>query len=194
MLVAYWSVDWVALPHGDYEIENRLVRYDRRLLDGWGLRMAIESLGSVLPAILEVAYLCLYAVPPMIIARFYLRDERNRIEAFLFPFVLGTLAVFAVLPHYPTEAPRFVFDGIDIPPIHTVFRAINIYILDRWDIQSSVLPSGYVGAGVSAALAIGIAVPERPLLSWALLALTLLVWIGAVYSRYHYFVDGPSQW
>ena len=119
VLVAYWSVDWVALPHGDYEIENRIVRYDRRLLDSWGVRTAIEALGPLLPAILEAAYLGVYAVLPVTIAGFYARHERDRVDTFLLPFLVGTLAVYAVLPHYPSEAPRFVFDGIDVPPIHT---------------------------------------------------------------------------
>ena len=83
-----------------------------------------------------------------------------------------------------------MFDGIDPPPIHTALRSLNIWILDHWDIQSSVLPSGNVAAGLSAALAIRIAVPEQPRLSWALFGLTLLVWVGSVYSRYHYAVDG----
>jgi hypothetical protein len=190
VLVAYWSVDWVALPHGDYEIENRIVRYDRRLLDSWGVRTAIESLGPLLPAILEAAYLGIYAVLPVAIAGFYARRERDRIDSFLLPFLVGTLAVYAVLPHYPSEAPRFVFDGIDVPPIHTMLRGVNVWILDHWDIHSSVLPSGHVAAGLSAALAMRIAVPEQPRLSWALFTLTLLVWVGSVYSRYHYAVDG----
>jgi membrane-associated phospholipid phosphatase len=190
VLVAYWSVDGVALPHGDYEIENRIVRYDRQLLDNWGVRTAIESLGPLLPAILEAAYLGVYAVLPVTIAGFYARHERDRIDTFLLPFLVGTLAVYAVLPHYPSEAPRFVFDGIDIPPIHTLLRSLNVWILDHWDIQSSVLPSGHVAAGLSAALAMRMAVPEQPSLSWALFGLTLLVWVGAVYSRYHYAVDG----
>jgi hypothetical protein len=192
VLVAYRSVDWVASPHGDYEIENRFVRYDRRLLDNWGVRTAIEAPGPLLPAILEAAYLGLYAVLPVTIAGFYARHERDRIDTFLLPFLVGTLAVYAVLPHYPSEAPRFVFDGIDIPPIHTLLRSLNIWILDHSDIQSSVLPNGHVAAGLSAALAMRIAVPEQPRLSWALLGLTLIVWVGSVYSRYHYFVDGAG--
>jgi len=190
VLVAYWSVDWVALPHGDYEIENRIVRYDRRLLDSWGVRTAIEALGPLLPAVLEAAYLGVYAVLPVTIAGFYARHERDRVDTFLLPFLGGTLAVYAVLPHYASEAPRFVFDRIDVPPIHTALRSLNIWILDHWDIQSSVLPSGRVAAALSAALAMRIAVPERPRLSWALLGLTLLVWVGSVYGRYHYAVDG----
>jgi hypothetical protein len=190
LLVAYWSVDWVAVGHGDYEIENRIVRYDHRLLDAWKLRAAVESLGPILPAVLEIAYLAGFALLPATIAAFYIRHERRRIDIFLLPFLLGTLAVYAVLPHYPSEAPRVVFEGIDIPPIQTVFRSVNLWILDRWDIQSSVLPSGHVALAMSAALAMRIAVPERRSIWRALAALTLLVWIGSVYSRYHYVVDG----
>jgi membrane-associated phospholipid phosphatase len=71
-----------------------------------------------------------------------------------------------------------------------MLRGVNVWILDHWDIHSSVLPSGHVAAGLSAALAMRIAVPEQPRLSWALFGLTLLVWIGSVYSRYHYAADG----
>jgi hypothetical protein len=192
VLVAYFSVDWVAWPHGDYELENRFVRWDRALMDDWGLRRAIESLGPVLPALLEAVLLAVYLILPLGITYLYARRQRDRIDTFLFPFLMGTLAAFAVLPHYPTEAPRLVFAGIDVPPIDTAIRRVNLWILDRWSIESSVLPNPGVALALSAALAMRIAAPERRGMWGALLMFTLLAWAGSVYGRYHYAVDGAA--
>jgi len=36
----------------------------------------------------------------LIIAAFYVRHERQRLDDFLFPFLLGTLATYGLLPHF----------------------------------------------------------------------------------------------
>ncbi len=190
MLVAYWSVDWVPSVPRNHELEQVLIGWDHVLLHDWSLGAMIERFGPVVPSVLELAYLVLYAVPPLIIASFYLRDERDRLDEFLFPFLVGTLAAYALLPHFPVEGPRLAFAGQDLPNVETVFRRVNVWILDHWDIQSSVFPSGHVAAAFSAALAVRLAAPDRRRLSGALLALALLVWANTVYSRYHYAADG----
>src|SRR6185295_5598472 len=55
-------------------------------------------------------------VPPLAIASFYLHHERDRLDDFLFPFLLGTLAAYALLPHFPVEGPRFAFGGVRHAP------------------------------------------------------------------------------
>jgi membrane-associated phospholipid phosphatase len=190
VLVAYRSIDWVPTMHGDREIEDVLIVWDRTLLGDWGLRAATECLGALVPAILELAYLILYAVLPLSIASFYLRHERDRLDDFLFPFLLGTLTAYALLPHFPVEGPRFAFTGQDLPKVETVFRRINVWILDHFDIQSSVFPSGHVAAAFSAAFAMHISAPGRRQIVVALLALAVLVWINTIYGRYHYAADG----
>ena len=57
MLVAYWSIDGVARTHDDWNLESALIGWDRTVLDGWGLRAAIERFGAVIPAALELVYL-----------------------------------------------------------------------------------------------------------------------------------------
>lgn len=189
VLVAYWSADWSARPHVDSELEHALIGWDRSLLNDWGLRAAIERLGGIAPAMLELAYLLLYAVLPVTIAAFYLAHQRERLEDFLFPFLLGTLAVYALLPHFPSDGPRFVFAGADLPRFESVFRRLNVWILDGCDIRSSVFPSGHVGVGFSAAFAMRIAVPRRAT-AWTMLGFAMLVWINTIYGRYHYAADG----
>jgi membrane-associated phospholipid phosphatase len=190
LLVAYWSVDWVPPALPNHGLEQLLAGWDRVVLREWELGAWIERLGVLVPAVLELAYLLLYAVPPLAIASFYLRHERERLDSFLFPFLLGTLAAYAMLPHFPVEAPRFAFAGEDIPNVDTVFRRVNVWILDHWDIHASVFPSGHVAAAFSAAFAMRLAAPERRALSNALVVLALLVWLNTVYSRYHYAADG----
>jgi membrane-associated phospholipid phosphatase len=192
VLLAYWSIDAVTTAHGDWEFENRLVGWDRTLLYDWDLRAAIERFGPVIPAIVELAYSLLYVVLPLTIAGFYLRHKRDRLDDFMFPFLLGTLATYALLPHFPSEPPRVVFEGYD-PVLDTAFRRLNLWILNHGDIRSSVFPSGHVAVGFSAAFAMWLAVPGRPVLGWTLLTLALLVWVCTVYGRYHYAADGLAS-
>jgi membrane-associated phospholipid phosphatase len=190
VLVAYWSIDWVPTAPPNRELEGVLIGWDRTVLYDWGLRAATERFGVLVPAVLELAYLALYAVLPLIIASFYVRHERDRLDEFVFPFLLGTLVVYALLPHFPVEGPRFAFPGEDLPAVETVFRRMNLWILNHWDIRSSVLPSGHVAAAFSAAFAMGIAAPQRRALTGALLVMAVLVWVNTVYGRYHYGADG----
>lgn len=190
LLVAYWSVDWVPSRPADRGLEQALMGWDRLLLENWGLGAAIGRFGPLLPMVLELAYLALYAVPPLIIASFYLRHERERLDDFVFPFLLGTLAAYALLPHFAVQGPRFAFAGEDFPRVETVLRRVNLWILDRWDIQSSVFPSGHVAAAFSAAFALHLAAPDRRPLTGLLVVNALLVWVNTIYSRYHYAADG----
>jgi membrane-associated phospholipid phosphatase len=160
------------------------------LLRDWGMGAIAERFGLVVPTVLELAYLLLYTVPPLAIASFYLHHDRDRLDDFLFPFLLGTLVAYALLPHFPVEGPRFAFAGEDLPKVETVFRRVNLWILDHWDIRSSVFPSGHVAAAFSAAFAMRLAAPERRALSGLFLVMAVLVWVNTVYSRYHYAADG----
>lgn len=193
LLLAYWSVDWVPARPANHGLEQLLVGWDRVLLRDWGLGAATERFGLLVPTVLELAYLVLYSVPPLAIAGFYLRHERDRLDDFLFPFLLGTLTTYALLPHFPVEGPRFAFAGEDLPQVETVLRRVNMWVLDHYDIRSSVFPSGHVAAAFSASFAMRLAAPHRPVVSRALLALAVLVWVNTVYSRYHYAADGLAS-
>lgn len=190
LLIAYWSADWVPHGPGQRSLEHALIGWDRIVLNDWGVRAAVERLGPLLPTILELAYLVVYAVPPLAIAYFYLRRERRRLEDFLFPFLLGTLTTYALLPYFPSEGPRVVFAGADLPAYETVFHRLNLWILDTGDIRSSVFPSGHVTVAFSAAFAMLLALPDRRRVGWILMVIGVLVLVDTVYGRYHYAADG----
>lgn len=193
VLLAYWQMDWFASTLTLKAIEATWNHWDRVLLDGLWMRAAIESQGRLLPSLLELAYSLLYTIPPLSIAALYLARRRCRVDQFLFPYLLSTLLVYAVLPFTPSASPRLEFPGQDLPSITTVFRQFNLWVLSWGDIRTGVFPSGHVATALSCALSMRHALPEHPWVSRALLALAMLIAVATVYGRYHYAVDGAAS-
>ena len=104
--------------------------------------------------------------------------------------LLGTLTAYALLPRFPTQAPRFLFPAEDLPRFETAVRRLNLWILDHGDIRSSIFPSGHVAFAFSSAFAIRMACPARRRVAAVLLVLAGLVWLDTIYGRYHYAADG----
>ncbi|MBI3695344.1 MAG: phosphatase PAP2 family protein [Acidobacteria bacterium] len=190
LLLAYWNVDWITQVPQTGGYEQRWIRLDRLLLYGWGGRSAIECCGVLLPSLLELSYLVLYAVPPVLLGIIYLAGRRRQADRFLFTLFAGSLAAYALLPLFPSASPRDLFPGQDLPSMTTVFRRINLWLLDSFDIHTSVFPSGHVAVAFCSAFGVMRVLPERRWLGRALLAFAALVTINTVYARYHYAVDG----
>jgi membrane-associated phospholipid phosphatase len=189
MLLAYREMGWFAPSHHTYELEQIWVRWDRTLLNDWGLRSAIESLGAVLPSVLEISYLLVYAVAPFAMAMLYAYGKRQRVDRFLIIFLMGLLTAYALFPYFPSEPPRTVFPGDHFPSFETVFRRVNWILLSGYGIHTSVFPSAHVAGAFSAAFAMLRLLPERRWVGWMLLALAVLIATATIYGRYHYAAD-----
>jgi membrane-associated phospholipid phosphatase len=190
VLVAYREIDWFRPLYRSHALEHRWVFLDRLLLDQWHAHATIESLGFVIPWTLELFYFLMYAIPPLSLLVLYRMHQRSRVDKFLFTFLIGTLTTYALLPFFPCEAPRFVFAGEDLPQFNTVFRTLNVWLLDHCDIRTSVFPSGHVTAAFSAAFGMLLAFPEKKRVGAVLLIAAAAIAITTVYGRYHYVVDG----
>lgn len=189
VLLAYREMGWFARPHGEPVLERSWVKWDKLLLSDWGLREAIESLGALLPSILEVSYSLVYTIAPFSLAVIYLYRRRQRAEAFLFTFLAGVLVSYALFPYFPSEPPRTVFPGEEFPRIETVFRRFNWWLLGGYGIHTSVFPSAHVSGAFSAAFAMMGVLPEKKWVGRTLLVLAILIATATVYGRYHYAVD-----
>src|SRR6476661_4258783 len=77
-LLSYREMGWFAQPHLGFDLENAFIRWDRLVLRDWGLHRAIEFLGPVLPALLEIAYMLTYALAPFAVAMLYAYRHRER--------------------------------------------------------------------------------------------------------------------
>ena len=190
--VAYWQVDWVSFPRMS-RWANTWIGWDRFLLDDIGLRGAIEALGPVIPAGLEAIYLLVYAIPPLCVAALYWSGTGSRVHGFLATLFLGTLCAYALLPHFPTVSPRVAFQNDGVPNYSGFFRLTNIWVLNRFDISSSVFPSGHVAVAFCAAFGLLRAVPERRWFWGVMFTTATLVWIATIYCRYHYAADGLAS-
>src|SRR5258708_6937061 len=71
-IAAYREMDWFTPLAKAGHLERIWIVWDRLLLDDWGLRQAIESLGPAFPSVLELAYLFVYAVGPFTLAFLYM--------------------------------------------------------------------------------------------------------------------------
>lgn len=190
ILIAYWTVDWThasTRPHG---WEQSWVALDKLLLNHWGGRRAIESGGAVLPFTLDLCYSLLWAIPPVSVGVLYLYRRRDRVDRFLFHLLLGTLLTYALLPLFPSQGPGALFPGQDLPQVHTVARAVNLWVLERFDIRTSVFPSGHVTVAFSAAFGMLLALPEKRWIGRILVLVAGAVAVATLYGRYHYAVDG----
>jgi hypothetical protein len=109
LLLAYREMGWFAQPQQQHRLEEIWVAWDRALLYGLGVKSAIESLGPVLPALLEISYTLVYTLGPLAVVILYASGRRERVESFVFTFALGVLLAYVQFPFWPSEPPRTVF-------------------------------------------------------------------------------------
>ncbi len=188
-LVAYREMDWFSPLMRNLNMELRWVQWDRRLLYGAGIERAIESLGALLPAYLELCYLLVYAVGPLSVAILYGQRRRELVNRLLLVYLAGSLLAYALLPYFPSDPPRTLFAGTDLPNVITPIRTFNLWIVRGYGIHSSVFPSAHVSSVFSAAWALLWLLPEKRRYGWGMLAYAVSVAVATVYGRYHYAVD-----
>ncbi len=192
LVLAYREMGWFAPAQHTVDLENGWIVWDRLLLSDWGLQRAIEFLGPALPAVLELCYALVYAIGPFSLAAIYWWGYRNRADAFLFRFLLGTVLSYALFPYFPSEPPRAVFPADNVPNFDTIFRQFNWWLLGGHGIHTSVFPSAHVSAAYSAAFAMWRVIPERKAAAWFLTLLATGIFWATIYGRYHYAVDAVA--
>jgi len=188
IVLAYREMGWFAQPHLAHTLEESWVTWDRVVLQG-GARAVIESIGPVIPSILEIAYALVYALAPFAIAMLYVYRRREMVDEFLFVFAVGVLLCYAQFPFWPSDPPRVVFLGEDLPSYQTPFRRFNLWMLGNYGIHTSVFPSAHVAGAFAAAFGAFRALPERQWVSRFLLVMASLIAIATIYGRYHYLAD-----
>lgn len=192
MLLGYRQMGWFALPKDNIELELSWVAWDRWLLNQARLKPAIESLGPLLPGLLEICYSLVYALPAFSMAMLCVYGKRERMNALLNVLLPGFFLCYALFPFFPSEPPRTVFPGQDFPGFQTPFRRFNWALLGGYGIHTSVFPSAHVAGAFSAAFGMMRALPEKKWVGRFLLVMAILISTSTIYGRYHYAVDAVA--
>jgi membrane-associated phospholipid phosphatase len=187
-LVAYREMDWFTPAHKAGHLERAWVQWDRYLLNDLHVRALIESLGPFIPGYLELCYVLVYGVGAYCLIVLYAEHRPERVDAFLCVYALGGLLSYALFPFFPSDPPRTVFAGADLP-VMTPIRQLNLWLVNDYGIHSSVFPSAHVSTGFAAAWGLRHALPERPWFGWGLFLYAVSMSVATVYGRYHYAVD-----
>jgi membrane-associated phospholipid phosphatase len=191
-LIAYREMDWFAPLPRNNDLELHWLEWDRRLLYDAGLQRAIEWLGAWLPGYLELCYLLVYAVGVFSVAVLYAQERRALVNRLLVMYLAGTLLAYALFPYFPSDPPRTLFGGSDMPNIVTPLRQFNLWIVSGYGIHSSVFPSAHVSSAFSAAWGLLWLLPDKKRFGLLLLAYALSVAVATVYGRYHYAADATA--
>jgi membrane-associated phospholipid phosphatase len=191
IILAYREMGWFAQPHSNHALEGSWVAWDRAVLRG-GARAVIESLGPVIPSILEVSYALVYALAPFAVFMLYLYKRRDRVDQFLFVFAVGVLLCYGQFPFWPSDPPRVIFAGEDVPSYFTVFRRFNLWTLGNYGIHTSVFPSAHVAGAFAAAFGAFRTLPEHRWVGRLLLTIACLIAVATIYGRYHYIADAGA--
>ncbi len=192
VLVAYREMDWFSTLPRNFHLELTWLNWDRAILYQWGLQRAIESLGALVPAYLELCYALVYAVPPFVVAVLYFQHRRKRVNGVVFLYLLGTLLAYALFPFFPSDPPRVAFGASDMPNVMTPLRQLNLWLVGSYGIHSSVFPSAHVSSAFSAAWALMAYLPERRRYGIGMLVYAVSVAVATVYGRYHYAADAVA--
>ncbi|HYI97749.1 MAG TPA: phosphatase PAP2 family protein [Bryobacteraceae bacterium] len=188
VILAYKQMGWFAPSVHSFRLEKQWIVWDDIVLVDWGVKRAIEAAGPVLPNLLELSYLLVYAVGPFAVMMLYRYAGRKEIDTFLFLYILGVLLSYGQFPFWPSEPPRTVFPG-HLEPAPSLFRNINLYVVGNAGIHTSVFPSAHVSGVVAAAFAMWKLLPGQ---RYSFLVYGSLVTVATFYGRYHYVVDAVA--
>ena len=188
-LLCYREAGWLASAVQPHDLEHRWIVWDRLILDSWHGRAMIECLGAAIPTVLEAAYLSVYVIGPLAIGTLYLFRRREEVDRLWVAFLLGLMLSYVQFPFWPSEPPRTVFSGFDLPSFLTPLRQLNLFLVGNYGIHSSVFPSAHVSGAVSGALMLRRVMSDRRWVRDVLLGSAILIAVATVYGRYHYLVD-----
>jgi membrane-associated phospholipid phosphatase len=187
-IVAYRQMGWFATARLHHSLEHGWIGFDKLLLGELGGRHFIEMSAPVLPNILELSYLLVYALPAFAMAMLYTQGLRKSADILLVFYLLGLLLAYAQFPFWPSDPPRTAFPGVEPPSVHSIFREANLIMLGNLGIHTGVFPSAHVSGAFALAFAMQF-LGFKPWLRRGTLIYAMLVAIATVYGRYHYAVD-----
>ncbi len=140
-----------------------------------------------LTEILEVGYFSYFTYAMIVGGALYGRADRRPFRELMAANVLAYMLCYVWFILFPTEGPAHTLAGYHPGPLQGgPFHWAVLLIQKLGGVHGNAFPSAHVAAGVAS---VAIAWRYLPRLGAWLTPLLLLLCLGAVYDRYHYFAD-----
>lgn len=182
----YWQAGQF-VTRADVDVEERLERWDRRLVAPLLEWCARRRVGVWILTYLEMAYLSYYVALPMAFGALYLVGREGEADQFWTVVLLAAYGSCGTLPFLQTRPPRVLGEKFSVALPSGKVRAFNHWILHRGSIQANTCPSAHVAIATACALVLLRLGPLWVGLSFLWIA-SSIAW-GAVAGRYHYAAD-----
>jgi membrane-associated phospholipid phosphatase len=207
ILVAYRESGLSFRPDPAHHLDHLFVRWDDALLKNPWVVDALTVLSPWLQRYLELAYLFCYPSVPLALGSLYLarwiapgvsppgaalnggateRRYKLAINQFWTAALLAAFSCFVLYPFFPLTPPRELFHDLPGPPVASLLRGVNRWILGRYAVGASLFPSAHVATVTAGALVIRAYLPR---VGVAFLILAGSIALATVYGRYHYAAD-----
>ena len=187
-ILAYREMGWFAPTQRDFHLEDAWIVWDRLVLGSWGLKAFVESLGPVIPTLLDLCYLLVYALPVFCVVLLYVSRRERQTSSFLLIYFLGLSLSYVQFPFWPSEPPRTLFP-LDYAPMMTPIRGPILALLGAHGIHTSVFPSAHTSGAFAAGFVIWRLFRGNAWVKYGTLIYATLVAVSTFYGRYHYLVD-----
>jgi hypothetical protein len=166
--------------------EQWLLDTDRRILGASGVFDAYGAAPRIVPELLELAYLLVYAVVPAGAVTLVLGGHGDAAPRYWAVVLTAEFASYGALPWVQTRSPRVLEHAIGGTPPRSLMRRLNLSVLGRGSIQVNTVPSGHAAGAVAVGLAVA---GSMPLAGALFLVLALAIVTSTVIGRYHYLMD-----
>jgi len=187
----------IALAYGEVPavVAALGVPYHDVLIQGWETALfgsqpahalAAHFPNVVLSELLHAGYLSFYLVISLPLVMLYARREREGFGETSVVLMITWVVCCAIFVLFPVQGPRFLWSSPTSVP-DGPFRRLSMLILATGSARGTAFPSLHMAASVSQML-VGWRWQRRGV-SYAMVASTCLIAIGAVYAGYHYATD-----
>jgi membrane-associated phospholipid phosphatase len=202
ILAAYRESGLFFRPDPAHRLDYPFLRWDDALLKNLWVVGALMVLSPWLQRYLELAYLFCYPFVPLALGSLYLarrfaaaapdhppdtaRRYRLAINQFWTPSLLAAFFCYVLYPFFPLTPPRELFHDLPGPPVASLLRGVNHWLLGRYAVGASLFPSAHVATVTAGALVLRTYLPR---VGVGFLILAGSIALATVYGRYHYAAD-----
>ncbi len=188
MLFFYREVGLLVHQYFDWTLDEWLFSVDEEMgkigMRIWNLQRFYQP-GRLLNEFFSIGYSFYFLLLPLSALALYFRAPLSKFRTFMFSLSFTYFLHYILFIFLPAESPRFYMPGLR--------ESLHGYWVSEW-LQSAVEQNAFPGGSfpsshIAASVICLMAFPYFGKWRFCVLFLTLMLFAGTIYGRYHYFVD-----